>query len=111
MTRWTADRPCRFTGQERRRYAVSGRAHGTAFDDLSAADAELTLPSLLTPLGTMGRTDSPAELSSRTSGSHFLDTLAEYQWARDADGWMPSTIDQLVKPVLEIYEHFDLVPW
>ncbi|MFD0041582.1 hypothetical protein ACFVIZ_28545 [Streptomyces anulatus] len=50
-------------------------------------------------------------MHSRTSGSHFLDTPAEYQWAPDAAGWMPSTIDQLGKPVLEIYEHFDLVPW
>ncbi|MFI7292168.1 phosphotransferase family protein [Streptomyces anulatus] len=38
-------------------YAISERAHGTAFDDLSAADAELTLPSLLTTLDTVGRID------------------------------------------------------
>ncbi|GAA3246776.1 site-specific integrase [Streptomyces labedae] len=43
--------------------------------------------------------------------SYFFDTLAEYQWARDAAGLMPSSIDQLVKPVLEICEHYDLVPW
>lgn len=59
----------------------------------------------------MAEPTSPAELSSRTSGSHFLDTPAEYQWARDAAGLMPSTVDQLVKPVLEIDEHSDLVPW
>ncbi|MFG3369540.1 hypothetical protein ACIPWY_31655 [Streptomyces sp. NPDC090032] len=43
--------------------------------------------------------------------SYFFDTLAEYQWARDAVGLMPSTIDQLAKPVLEVCEHYDLVPW
>lgn len=37
--------------------------------------------------------------------SYFFDTLAEYQWARDAAGLMPSSIDQLVKPVLEVCEH------
>ncbi len=30
-----------------------------------------------------------------------MDTLAEYQWSRDAAGLMPSTIDQLVKPVID----------
>ncbi|MCX4486579.1 hypothetical protein OG890_21980 [Streptomyces anulatus] len=59
----------------------------------------------------MAEPASPAGLSSRTSGSHFLDTTAEYQWARDAAGLMQSTVDQLVKPVLEIHEHYDLVPW
>ncbi|MFJ8870759.1 phosphotransferase family protein [Streptomyces sp. NPDC102473] len=38
-------------------YAVSARVHGTAFDDLSAADAELTLPSLLTTLDAVGKID------------------------------------------------------
>ncbi|GJF20970.1 tyrosine-type recombinase/integrase [Streptomyces sp. HO565] len=47
----------------------------------------------------------------RDERSYFFDTLAEYQWARDAAGLMPSSIDQLVKPVLEVCEHYDLVPW
>ncbi|MBU6536713.1 hypothetical protein ACFUIW_24385 [Streptomyces sp. NPDC057245] len=65
--------------------------------------------------------DGPAEvfsLHTRRAGgagqqderSYFFDTPAEYQWARDAAGLMPSSIDQLVKPVLEICEHCDLVP-
>ncbi|GAA5702467.1 hypothetical protein [Streptomyces avermitilis] len=43
--------------------------------------------------------------------SYFFDTLAEYQWARDAAGLMPASIDQLVKPVIELCEHYDVVPW
>lgn len=42
--------------------------------------------------------------------SYFFDTLEEYQWARDAAGLMPSSIDQLVKPVIELCEHYDIVP-
>ncbi|WP_328778388.1 hypothetical protein OIE52_47385 [Streptomyces canus] len=47
----------------------------------------------------------------RDERSYFFDTLAEYQWARDAAGLMPSSIDQLVKPVIELWEHYDVVPW
>ncbi|WP_328432596.1 tyrosine-type recombinase/integrase [Streptomyces sp. NBC_00453] len=47
----------------------------------------------------------------RDERSYFFDTLAEYQWARDAAGLMPSSIDQLVKPVIELCEHYDVVPW
>jgi integrase/recombinase XerC len=43
--------------------------------------------------------------------SFYIDTLAEYQWARDAAGLMPGTIDQLVKPVIELCEYYDTVPW
>ncbi|MFJ2752710.1 tyrosine-type recombinase/integrase [Streptomyces sp. NPDC087297] len=42
---------------------------------------------------------------------YFFDTLAEYQWARDAAGLMPQTIDQLIKPVIELCEFYDVVPW
>ncbi|MGC5008758.1 phosphotransferase family protein [Streptomyces sp. DT203] len=38
-------------------YAISTRAHGTGFDDLSTADVALTLPSLLTALDAIGRID------------------------------------------------------
>ncbi|MER6471423.1 site-specific integrase [Streptomyces collinus] len=41
----------------------------------------------------------------------FLDVLAEYQWARDAAGLMPGTIDKLVKPVIELCDHYATVPW
>ncbi|MGW1641522.1 tyrosine-type recombinase/integrase [Streptomyces lavendulae] len=42
---------------------------------------------------------------------YFFDTLAEYQWARDAAGLMPQTIDQLIKPVIELCEFYDVAPW
>ncbi|MEU3778140.1 site-specific integrase [Streptomyces sp. NPDC032472] len=42
---------------------------------------------------------------------YFFDTLAEYQWARDAAGLTPQTIDQLIKPVIELCEFYDVVPW
>jgi hypothetical protein len=48
---------------------------------------------------------------ARDERAYFFDTLAEYQWARDTAGLMPNTIDQLVKPVIEVCEFYDLVPW
>jgi hypothetical protein len=41
----------------------------------------------------------------------YLDTLAEYQWAPDASGLATSTLDQLVKSVIELSEYYELVPW
>ncbi len=41
----------------------------------------------------------------------FADSLIEYRWARDVSGLATSTLDQLVKPVIEICEFYDLVPW
>src|SRR6266851_3760493 len=52
-----------------------------------------------------------AEVSDGDEGSFFLDTLAEYQWARDAAGLAATTLDRLTKPVLEICEHYGLAPW
>ena len=48
---------------------------------------------------------------SQDEHSFFLDTLAEYQWARDVAGLAASTLDRLIKPVLEICDHYDLPPW
>lgn len=41
----------------------------------------------------------------------FTDTIAEYQWARDAAGLAQGTLDQLAQPVLELCDHFDVVAW
>jgi integrase/recombinase XerC len=41
----------------------------------------------------------------------FADTLAEYQWARDVAGLAPSTLERLARPVIEVCEHYGLVPW
>lgn len=59
--------------------SASIRGHGTAFDDLSAADAELMLSSLLSTLDTIGRIDLDGRAVQQDERSHFLDTLAEYQ--------------------------------
>ncbi|MFD4972078.1 tyrosine-type recombinase/integrase [Streptomyces sp. NPDC058424] len=52
-----------------------------------------------------------AALTDGDEESFFLDTVAEYQWARDAAGLAVTTLDRLVKPVIEICQHYDLVPW
>ncbi|MFD7246823.1 DNA ligase-like domain-containing protein [Streptomyces massasporeus] len=49
------------------------------------------------------RSASPDPADER---AFFLDVLAEYQWARDAAGLMPGTIDKLVKPVIELCDHY-----
>jgi hypothetical protein len=51
-----------------------------------------------------------ATIAPEDERSFYVDTLAEYQWARDAAGLMPGTIDQLVKPVIELCEYYDTVP-
>ncbi|WP_251982802.1 hypothetical protein [Streptomyces violaceusniger] len=41
----------------------------------------------------------------------FMDTLVEYQWARDVAGLASSTLDGLTKPVIEVCDHYGVVPW
>jgi hypothetical protein len=52
-----------------------------------------------------------ADLSGGDEQSFFLDTLAEYQWARDVAGLAATTLERLVKPMIEICEHYGLVAW
>ncbi len=52
-----------------------------------------------------------AEASAGDEESFYLDTLAEYQWARDVAGLAATTLDRLVKPVVEICEHYGVVAW
>jgi integrase len=52
-----------------------------------------------------------ATVSDGDEESFFLDTIAEYQWARDAAGLAPATLDGLTKPVLEVCQHYGLFPW
>ena len=52
-----------------------------------------------------------AEVSDGDEESFFLDTIAEYQWARDAAGLAAATLDGLTKPVIEVCEHYGLAPW
>lgn len=41
----------------------------------------------------------------------FVETIAEYGWARDVSGLAPSTLQSLVRPVLEVCDHYGCVPW
>ncbi len=52
-----------------------------------------------------------AAVSDGDEESFFLDTIAEFQWARDAAGLAPATLDGLAKPVLEVCQHYGLAPW
>ncbi|MEY9997553.1 hypothetical protein ABIE67_009672 [Streptomyces sp. V4I8] len=52
-----------------------------------------------------------ARMSAYDEESFFLDTLSEYQWARDAAGLAPTTLDGLIKPVIEVCEYYGTVPW
>jgi len=52
-----------------------------------------------------------ADLSCGDEQSVFLDTVAEYQWARDTAGLAPATLDGLTKPIIEICRHCGVVPW
>lgn len=52
-----------------------------------------------------------ARASAQDEESFFVDTISEYQWARDAAGFAPSTLDNLVKPVVEVCDFFGLLPW
>jgi hypothetical protein len=40
-----------------------------------------------------------------------MDALVEYQWARDVAGLASSTLDGLTKPVIEVCDHYGVVPW
>jgi hypothetical protein len=63
--------------------------------------ADLGLEPGLADVATLQRRKA-AEISDGDEESFFLDTLAEYQWARDAAGLAATTLDRLTKPVLEL---------
>jgi integrase len=52
-----------------------------------------------------------ASATAEDAEAFFQDTLMEYLWARDVAGLAPSTLQQLIKPVVEICEFYDLLPW
>jgi integrase/recombinase XerC len=52
-----------------------------------------------------------AGTSTEDEQGFFLDTLAEYEWARDVAGLAASTLDRLVKPVVEICGHYGVAAW
>ncbi|MFG3168412.1 tyrosine-type recombinase/integrase [Streptomyces sp. NPDC048200] len=52
-----------------------------------------------------------ARVSAQDEESFFIDSLSEYQWARDTAGLAMSTLDALIKPVIEVCEYYGTVPW
>jgi integrase len=75
-------------------------------DELSPAAVEPGLADVVTLQRKRAATTVDGE-----EESFFADTIAEYQWARDAAGLAQGTLDQLVQPVLELCDHFDVVAW
>jgi len=78
-------------------------------DEGSASAAAVVEPGLADVV-TLGRRRA-ARVSASDEESVFADTLTEYQWARDVAGLAPSTLDQLVKPVIEVCRHYGVTPW
>ncbi|MFD9595307.1 hypothetical protein ACFWA9_21500 [Kitasatospora sp. NPDC059973] len=52
-----------------------------------------------------------AGASGEDAEAFFHDTLMEYVWARDVAGLAPTTLHNLVKPVIELCDFYDLYPW
>ncbi|MGK2383078.1 hypothetical protein [Gordonia tangerina] len=82
----------------------------TAASENDDAPVPPLLESGLADVLTLERRNAAA-MSSGDEQSFFLDTVAEYQWARDAAGLAPATLDGLTKPVIEVCRHYELVPW
>jgi integrase len=72
--------------------------------------AELAVEPGLADVVTLQRRRA-AEVIDGDEHGFFVDTLAEYQWARDVAGLAASTLDRLVRPVVELCEHYELPPW
>ncbi|WP_433616883.1 hypothetical protein ACQP2P_16125 [Dactylosporangium sp. CA-139114] len=41
----------------------------------------------------------------------YQDSLAEYTWARDVAGLAGTTLQQLIRPVIEVCDFYECVPW
>jgi integrase/recombinase XerC len=78
--------------------------------DAGELAAELAVEPGLADVVTLQRRQA-AEVTADDEHSFFVDTLAEYQWARDVAGLAASTLDRLVRPVVELCEHYGLVAW
>jgi integrase/recombinase XerC len=84
-------------------------AQGPVPDDESAGGG-LSLEPGLADVVTLQRRKA-AGISDGDEESFFLDTVAEYRWARDAAGLAPATLDGLTKPIIEVCQHYGLAPW
>lgn len=52
-----------------------------------------------------------AQIGEGDEQAFFLDTVAEYQWARDVAGLVASSLENLVRPVIEVCEFYGVVAW
>ena len=52
-----------------------------------------------------------AAIGERDEQAFFLDTVAEYQWARDIAGLAAHSLENLVRPVIEVCEHYGVPAW
>nr|WP_093802084.1 site-specific integrase [Streptomyces sp. Wb2n-11] len=52
-----------------------------------------------------------AQVSTEDEERFFIDTLAEYQWSRDVAGLAASTLENLIRPVVEVCDYYHLPPW
>ena len=77
--------------------------------DDEPADGSLVEPGLADVV-TMQRR-AAAGMSTTDERSFFLDTLVEYEWARDVAGLAATTLDRLVSPVVEICQYYGVAAW
>jgi hypothetical protein len=75
-----------------------------------AANAAEPAEESLTDVLTLQR-QTAAFSDSGDEVAFFLDTVAEYTWARDVAGLAATTLRQLVQPVIEVCDFYDTVPW
>src|SRR6266508_6526423 len=103
---------CRVMAHSRSRTLalVSATAEPDEADVTAKVTAELVGEPALADVVTLQRRRA-AEVSAGDEQSFFLDTLAEYQWARDVAGLAASTLDKLVQPIVEICQYYGVVPW
>ena len=78
-------------------------------DDEDRAEEPVFEPGLADVATLQRRKD--ASVSDGDEESFFLDTIAEYQWARDAAGLASATLDGLTKPIIEVCQYYGLTPW
>ncbi|MCP3013005.1 site-specific integrase [Nocardiopsis dassonvillei] len=52
-----------------------------------------------------------ATASAEEEQQFFLDTMAEYQWARDVAGLTAKSLTELTRPVFQLCEHYGVAPW
>jgi integrase/recombinase XerC len=94
------------TDSESRLLSLVREATAADFDSAAATSVESGLADVMTL-----QRRRQARLSAGDEQGFFVDTLSEYQWAVDAAGLAPSTLDNLVKPVIEVCDHYGTVPW